>query len=221
MNGPGQNYSQGMEDILLFKRYFSSPLRCNGTFVELGALDGVHFSNTLFFEENLGWNGVLIEAQPDNAKDLMINRKHTTNYAMAICAEGVHTVEITGNGAGSGMKENMHHYHLDKLLEQNNQTYTVPCAPLGTLLHQSGVSQVDFLSLDVEGAELLVLQTMDWDIPVLIWLIEMGHSHDDDIINLMWQHGYRPALWNIREECTKQNCPVNLVFENIFWSRLN
>ena len=221
MNGPGQNHSQGMEDILLFKRYFSTPLRCNGTFVELGALDGVQFSNTLFFEENLEWNGVLIEAQPDNAKELMINRKHTTNYALGICEAGVDTVEIIGKGAGSGMKEEMMNDHLERLIVKHNQSYTVPCAPLGTLLHKSGISQVDFFSLDVEGAELLVLKTMDWDIPVLIWLIEMGHGDDDDIQDLMWQHGYRPGLWNIRDECTKRHCPLNMVFENMFWSRIN
>jgi hypothetical protein len=38
-----------------------------GTFVELGALDGVLFSNTKFYEDTLGWTGVLIEAQPSNA----------------------------------------------------------------------------------------------------------------------------------------------------------
>ena len=74
--------------MLLFRRFFSDPLRCNGTFLELGALKCKVFSNTLFFEEYLGWNGVLIEAHPHNTAELMKNRKKTTNYAMAVCEEG-------------------------------------------------------------------------------------------------------------------------------------
>jgi hypothetical protein len=34
--------------------------RCNGFFVEVGAYDGVHLSNTYFLEQ-LGWRGLLIE----------------------------------------------------------------------------------------------------------------------------------------------------------------
>ena len=129
-------------------------------------------------------------------------------------------MKVTGTGAGSGMVDKMNKGHLDRLLDRGNQTYTVPCAPIGPLLRKSGVVQVDLFSLDVEGAELLVLKTMDWDIPVLIWLIEMGHVDDNEIEDLLLQHGYRRALWNIREECTKLNCPMNMVFENIFWSRM-
>jgi hypothetical protein len=47
----------------------------NGFFVELGALDGVKFSNTLFFERERGWNGICIE--PDNGyfEQLKRNRR--------------------------------------------------------------------------------------------------------------------------------------------------
>ena len=32
---------------------------------------------------------------------------------------------------------------------------------------------VDYFSLDVEGSELVVLETMDWSIPVRVWVIEL------------------------------------------------
>src|SRR5215467_5134323 len=36
----------------------------NGVFVEFGALDGLDTSNTLFFEREREWSGLLIEANP-------------------------------------------------------------------------------------------------------------------------------------------------------------
>ena len=38
----------------------------------------------------------------------------------------------------------------------------MPCAPLGDWLGLLRVGHVDLFSLDVEGAELLVLETLDW-----------------------------------------------------------
>jgi hypothetical protein len=44
-----------------------------GTFVELGAGDGLKHSNTLFFEER-GWRGVLIERIPAQYERCILNR---------------------------------------------------------------------------------------------------------------------------------------------------
>ena len=120
-------YGQGDEDMLLFRRFFADPPRCNGTFLELGALNGTLFSNTLFFEEYLGWNGVLIEAQPNNAAELMKNRKKTTNYAMALCEEGTKTVRIRGAGPIGGMVEHMKRGQMSRVLRINNDTFDVTC----------------------------------------------------------------------------------------------
>ena len=59
--------SQNQEDIALFVTFFCGHTK-PGTVVEIGALDGHLFSNSLFFEEYLGWKGVLIEGAPGNAK---------------------------------------------------------------------------------------------------------------------------------------------------------
>ena len=36
-----------------------------GFFIEAGAYNGVELSNTLYFEKNLGWTGLLVEPNPD------------------------------------------------------------------------------------------------------------------------------------------------------------
>ena len=46
----------------------------NGTYIELGALDGILYSNTKFFEDFLSWKGILIEPHPYKFQSLKINR---------------------------------------------------------------------------------------------------------------------------------------------------
>ena len=62
----GQGYKDhDAEDEHVFRTFFSAkgqaPFVQNGTFVEMGAFNGVTFSNTLFFERELGWRGLLVE----------------------------------------------------------------------------------------------------------------------------------------------------------------
>ena len=58
----------------------------NGFFVECGAFDGEGRSNTLALEKELGWTGLLIEADGENYEELVKkNRKAwTTNCCLSI-----------------------------------------------------------------------------------------------------------------------------------------
>ena len=62
------------EDRDLLVNFYKKKEYCNGTFVEMGALDGDRKSNTWVFEEYFKWTGLLIEANPINAQKLIINR---------------------------------------------------------------------------------------------------------------------------------------------------
>ena len=55
-------YSQWGEDEFLNNNYFHN--MTNGAYIELGALNGVLYSNTKFFQDKLNWNGILIEPHP-------------------------------------------------------------------------------------------------------------------------------------------------------------
>ena len=60
-----QHHSQQGESRVIYERFFKEPTPMrNGFFLEIGGLDGIKFSNTLFFERCLGWTGVLVEANP-------------------------------------------------------------------------------------------------------------------------------------------------------------
>lgn len=98
------------EDWLL-KGLFFHNYTAPGVFLEIGALDGekvgpgcvearrptphacpLHllpgstYSNSWHYEWNLGWKGILVEAQPTNAAAMLkSNRPRTAKFAMAVC----------------------------------------------------------------------------------------------------------------------------------------
>ena len=54
-----------------------------------------------------------------------------------------------------------------------------------------GKTQVDFFSLDIEGADLLVLKTIPWDkVNIKLVMIEVAHSDVNAIITVMYNAGY-------------------------------
>ena len=45
-----------------------------GNYIELGAHNGYHLSNTKMFEDHFNWTGILIEPHPLNFEKLKINK---------------------------------------------------------------------------------------------------------------------------------------------------
>ena len=68
-------YSQCNEDKILYEKYFKNYTR-PGTFLEMGAIDGIRYSNTLYYELNHGWTGILIEPHPIEYMYLLKNRSN-------------------------------------------------------------------------------------------------------------------------------------------------
>ena len=144
----GITYSQRVNghsaDILLLKNFLNVK-REDGVFLELGACDGIYISNTKALEDMLNYSGVLIEHRLSHYNKLVENRPRCKNYNCKISTK-------------DGDKD---------------ETVNVPCKKLSDILHHENIKYIDFWSLDVEGDELEVLKTMDWDIPVYIICIEV------------------------------------------------
>ena len=51
----------------------------NGYFIEMGAHDGIHNSNTYYYEKNKNWTGILIEPS-FNYKFLIKNRSNKNKF---------------------------------------------------------------------------------------------------------------------------------------------
>jgi FkbM family methyltransferase len=162
--------SQQGEDAYLVQHFFKG--LCGGIYVELGALDGVTYSNTHFFRHALAWKGALIEPNTKSFKKLKKNRAPRDDvFNAAVCAnkQMVHFLEDGGNGAISGVVEFMAPTFVRRWHTKTNPKATltkIMCESLSGILMQSNVVgsvHVDFLSVDVEGGEFEVIKTLDFN----------------------------------------------------------
>jgi len=159
-------YGQHKEDKYIVETFFLN--KNNGIFLELGAMDGIQFSNTYYLEKFMGWTGVLIEPTQSLFKKLKINRPNSKCYNYII-SETRNNIEFAVyNDALSMNRVKRYNYHNDA-----NHIVSYPTKYLSEILEDANIDHIDFFSLDVEGAELEVLKTMNWDIPVHVILAEI------------------------------------------------
>ena len=200
----GQYFNGKQVDQFLYERYFKNTK--NGFFIECGAADGLNLSSCKFFEDNMGWVGINIEASPVKYSKLLQNRPNSfLNLNKGLLNEsGVYvfrddTVDdpryAPGWGNGSFEHTENHFKQLDrmgiKLQESEVTTITFK-----ELIEQVQPPKVDLFVLDVEGVEPLVIEGMK-ESPVLPTHVFIEHEHVglETCKNLMSELGYT-CDWN-------------------------
>ena len=209
--------SQEEEDHYLHEHFFSGLKE--GTFVELGALDGLRFSNTYIFEKAFNWRGLLIEAETENFFALERNRgqgKNAVTLHAAICAEEK-LLKLYGTGPEASINRD------SKMIKAGKVSWA-PCLRMEDVLKRSGIDNIDFLSLDVEGAELETLETIDFGkTPTFVILVEMRkvdegsnpkirkHLHEHGFCRFADDVGHSNEVWiNPKYQQRKKRAPVRL-----------
>lgn len=137
----------------------------DGYFIEIGAMEGIRFSNTIFFEK-LGWKGICVEPHPDYVDLLKKNRPGSIIISAAVGKEDKDTVDFYTNYRGSLST-------LDKELEGFFKSHygpwfggfkkiQVPLISLNTILEKYKVpAGFDILSIDTEGTEIDILDSFN------------------------------------------------------------
>jgi FkbM family methyltransferase len=158
-----------------------------GYFVEVGANDPQIISETLHLEQR-GWTGVLIEPQPDLAEKLR-QRRSAKVYAVACSspANAGTTMALNVAGAHSSLQDGFFVFGMKR-----EGIIEVPVMTLDQVLVDAGApAPIDFLSIDVEGHEIEVLDGFDmarWQ-PRLL-LIE-DHAMNTRLHRLLMARGYK------------------------------
>lgn len=133
----------------------------------MGGQNGVTFSNTLLFEYCLGWSGILIEANPINFERMHKQRPCTDNYWTAACPRQSKYMFMNAAKGNSDISET----------QRSTHSLMVPCRSLASIFRDADVTWIDFFSLDVERAELITLQTIDFTkVQIGVLLIERSDS---------------------------------------------
>lgn len=146
-------FGQDVEDDLR-RAFFSGTER--GYFVEVGAYQPENLSQTFDLEQR-GWSGILIEPQPDLAAELR-RRRSAKVYAEACSSRHNSGSRITLHLAGGASSFNR---ALNSADIKPHGAIDVPVRTLDEILSEAGIPRVDFISIDVEGHELDVLDGFD------------------------------------------------------------
>eukprot|EP00047_Mylnosiga_fluctuans_P013198 m.30036 g.30036 ORF g.30036 m.30036 type:complete len:264 (+) comp4736_c0_seq1:1365-2156(+) len=199
------------EDLYAMRTFF--PDRMGGTILESGALDGLKFSTSYFFVNQRGWQAVHVEPSPVSFKNLAKNRPESINVNAALC-ERESTIHYIGpekaasSGAVGGIIEFMSPGTLDKHWPKDSHgvrhglygggkaiIYPIQCRRLDSILSNHSIGHVDLWILDVEGAELAVLHTIDLaKVRIDVLGIELDGSNkekDDGVVEHLLANGYK------------------------------
>lgn len=163
------SYSQEGEDLIL-ARIFEGQRQ--GFYIDVGAHHPLRFSNTYLLYLN-GWTGINIDATPGSMDAFRLLRSRDINLEMAI-----------------GRKKESKTYYLfdepalntfDKKLIKPNQKHgyqligqqEIELLPLSTVINKYANNQIiDLLTIDVEGMDYQVLESMDWAHQIKVVVIE-------------------------------------------------
>jgi len=188
--------SQAGQDRWLEENVFRG--KRNGVFAEVGAFDGISGSNTWFFETFRAWRGLLIEPSPHWAATC---RSHRDVPCIQAAAGGevrsARFLEVErGYTQMGGLVESYDEGLMARVKQDpryEGREIEVAVRPLGDMLIEHGMTQIDYLSLDVEGAETEVLHAFPFDrIAVTAWSVE-NHGDKPEIAAIMECAGYTRA----------------------------
>lgn len=158
--------SQNGEDYLLLTAFGSQD---RGFFIDVGAFDGVHLSNTWALEQ-IGWQGICVEPSRRVFPILAANRPRSVCIEAAVgssCGKATLHMDPTMLLSSLGPKETVEAAferaaEFRGLEEHELEEIQVEVVTLNDLLRRSGfVGQIDLMSVDVEGAEEDVLDGFD------------------------------------------------------------
>lgn len=155
-----RSYAQEGEDLILARLFEGQK---SGFYVDVGAHHPIRFSNTYLFYKR-GWKGINIDASPGSMELFAKKRPRDINLELAIAQEeGQSDFYIFNEPALNTFDQQLasqRHGSRYRVV----QVKPIKKRPLATVLrdHLKLGQTIDILSVDVEGLDLEVLRSNDW-----------------------------------------------------------
>lgn len=134
----------------------------NGFFLEAGAFDFETNSDSLYFELNHNWTGLLVEPHPLAYHRGLAKNRRVTSVNTCLSTSGraeelpFHMSATVWNGTEREAMSGL-------VREKTEETVNMQCLPLYSLILALGNPTVHYFSLDIEGAEFPVLTSIPWN----------------------------------------------------------
>lgn len=194
-------HSQFDQDHWVIEEVF--PNKTDGYFIEIGAADGIQFSNTKALED-LGWTGILVEPHPIMAALCRMNRKSQVIQKAIASHSG--KVSFTaydprsGSHLLSGITKPLEPGYLEafpQLAVSPKEVIEVEALTVSDFLKEvTPPAVIHYLSIDTEGTELEILEGFPFEqYQVLSITVEhnachVGHKNQNDIFTILSRVGY-------------------------------
>jgi len=192
LNLNGHFFSQAGQDKFVNDSYFRS--MNNGFFVEIGAYNGIDGSNCYFFEKFLNWSGIAIEPSPSQFLALQKNRKcKCVNKAVAKKTEKIEFIDvIKGYTQMSGINNSSYQKTLE-IINKDLRTVLdkkiIEAATFSEIVEYNYL--IDYLSIDVEGGEMDILESIDFDLyKIKVLSIENNYPNEINYEKYLSEKGF-------------------------------
>jgi hypothetical protein len=209
------------EDDALYEIFYTNPLNCCGTIVEVGAGDGETSSVSYFFEKGMNWTSILTEADRQSYEKISDVRNSQKSRAIngAFCAKGPFLYYDEASRTFRSPEEEDFTSEEMGTFDVTSATPKVNCINLNNIL--AGIDHVNVMVVRVKGDPWAAVRTFGWDntrVDIWVLLVEerQGLSHNA-MRDALLMHDYVPAAWDIKLWCeVPERCKQNEV-----WLRKN
>jgi FkbM family methyltransferase len=157
-------------------------------FLEFGACDGITASNTYYFEKYRKSKGILLEPNKFYHKNILLNRKRSKIYFQCVDINSAKKKEFFEHKISS------HSSVVRPYFENYKRSYFVETISLNDLLSKNNIKFIDFLSIDTEGSEYDLLNSLNFK-QYKILTICVEHNFNlkkrKNIFNLLSKYNYK------------------------------
>lgn len=183
-------YSQENQELLV--RHFFNDRR-DGFYFDIGCYDYKETSTTYFLEEHLGWSGIGVDAEGIHRKGWEQYRPRSKFFEFAVTDQSNQTIKFFRAYGLSATELDTESLGVwEDALKIKAAEVEVPTITMDDLLDREGVEKVDFLSMDINGAEIIALEGFDIERfhPDLVH-VEAPEHRQEQLLSYFGQHGYR------------------------------
>lgn len=185
--------AQFMQDIMAYL-FFEG--KTGGFYIDIGAHDG-YSGSTTYWAEQLGWNGICVEPQKELFEQLKKHRKCAL-YNFGLSDKAQKNIEFTHfpeRSFRSGIASTMSAEHIEEAKKLSNMTATtIDTITFNDMMKDfPDIKHIDFISVDTEGHELNVLQSIDFD-KYTFGLMTIETQENSGVVKFVKGKGYKPLL---------------------------